>query len=260
MQCTFIVVSYILAAGSLYNLCSSNINAHIVSARLQLVFLCSTTHKPSTDSLYAIHLFFMPISIQTERQKEINISIKMIYHSRPQRKLNMLLGQHVSKTKQNILVVTFGKCSILSLSFEFSCFGIITFVVRIVRRIMRSFTSFFDNHICHMFTFAFYCPCGPNTKWVETCQNTDNNRIDLSAKVSCILWMQRLPYPGNSTCKLVETRWRLSAPCVRVLCELQALVLEVFPCLFDTVCTSTRNHCPATADFCRILLVPLQKA
>ena len=187
MQCTFIVVSYILAAGSLYNLCSSNINAHIVSARLQLVFLCSTTHKPSTDSLYAIHLFFMPISIQTERQKEINISIKMIYHSRPQRKLNMLLGQHVSKTKQNILVVTFGKCSILSLSFEFSCFGIITFVVRIVRRIMRSFTSFFDNHICHMFTFAFYCPCGPNTKWVETCQNTDNNRIDLSAKVSCIL-------------------------------------------------------------------------
>ena len=104
--------------------------------------------------------FFMPISIQTERQKEINIFIKMIYHSRPQRKLNMLLGQHVSKTKQTILVVTFGKCSILSQSFEFSCFGIIIFVVRIFHRIVRSFTSFVDNHICHMFTFAFYCPHG----------------------------------------------------------------------------------------------------
>jgi hypothetical protein len=163
------------------HLCSSNIGAPIVSARLQIVFYAARQASRQWTACMPHICFFMQISIQTERQKENNTLINIIYLPCLTCKLNSPSRQHVSKTKQNILVVTFGRCSILSSSFEFTRFGIVIFVECIIRLCAKLCGQSLSQSMI-LFATCLRLPVTVLTdrthKRLETLQNIDDSRVD----------------------------------------------------------------------------------
>ncbi len=101
----------------------------------------------------------------------------MIYVARLQHKLNMPLNQHVSKTKQNILVVTFGGCSIPSL-FEFFVLGSSLSLFVFLRSFMRQRTSLSIITFATCLRLSLIVHIDRTHTWLVTCRSSNDSRIE----------------------------------------------------------------------------------